>query len=202
MRKTFTAIISFLLCITVMTGCSETPNELTANSNAQAPNSDEIVLLNGYIALNQAEDMINKIFNCIEYLKMYRHALKCNNKSDIEKYSIKSSDIYMCGLHLWYDTSYENSEARDIRDMCDVIGVDFEKFTSYLLDIDSKISLLSKMCDLLTYYEETKNNFFFTEFDAYMENIDSWLAIVEYQDFNISLFELEFELSNYLEKYE
>ena len=152
------------------------------------------------MALSGAENMINRIFKNIDYLQFYRNSLEYQDKEGIEKYSSLSSDIYGCGLHLWYDTSSKESVANNIKGMCDVINENFDEFYEYLTDIEFRISQLINMHEMLYYYEQTHNKFFFEEFDKNMENIQSWLSEVNNYDWNMSLLDLKLKLSDYLDK--
>lgn len=194
-RLITTILILFLLC-----GCDLSTSENIVLDNKTENNDQEYILIKGLTYLTEAEDMVDRIFQSIEYLQFYKIALENNDKQNIELYGMKSCDIMGCGLHLWYDTSYEDSMACDIRDTCEIIGVDFDKYYAYLTDIDSRISQLIDMHQMLEYYEQTQNKYFFDEFDIHMENVQLWLENVNDYDWSIPTFEVKYKLLTYIEE--
>ena len=97
---------------------------------------------------------------------------------------------------MWYNDDMD--EVTEIIKMCDIAGVDFQKYESYLLDIDGRIPQLINMLEMLTYYEETKNQYFFDEFDMLMGNIDSWLADYNTYDWTMSPQDIIQDVTDYV----
>lgn len=181
-------ILCATLILLMLSGCSA--------SISDTQTSELVHIANGIYWLSDSEYMIDRIFDDIEYLRQYRLALEYNDSIMAEYYSSKACDIYMCGLHMWYNDDMD--EVTEIIKMCDIAGVDFQKYESYLLDIDGRIPQLINMLEMLTYYEETKNQYFFDEFDMLMGNIDSWLADYNTYDWTMSPQDIIQDVTDYV----
>lgn len=162
--------------------------------------SEHKQLLEGYIALSEAENMVNRIYTCIDNLKGYRLALDSRNHEEIEYFNSLCSDIYGCGMHLYMNDYSDEGimTGANIKNLCEIIDCDYKKVESYFSAMEQEIITVTKTYEHLYNYQQTRHDYFLSEYEDYMENIELRKSNPDYYQYCITVYELKSLVSNYL----
>ena len=182
-------IVSVMLCL-ALCSCSQ-----------KTATSDSEHLLKGYIALCEAEEMVNRIYRCIDNLKAYKCALLSGLDDEIEYYSSLCSDIYGCGMHLYIHELGEPETyiSYDLMNLCKIISCNYEDVVSYMHYMDDEIRVVTQTYEHLHNYQMTGHSYFIEQYDKYMQNIEMRKNDTDYYKYCIKLSELKYLTNKYLE---